>query len=117
MCLLPTKANGQRRNDKDKTHKRSRPERTWSSFSKFPLISFENAEFFSSLLGAVYDSTRFWPDSDPMLDQILVGNESFQIIGVVADVHDDLLNRKPRYVQKLQSRRLPVVITKEPTQK
>ena len=52
-----------------------------------------------------------------MLDQILVGNESFQIIGVVADVHDDLLNRKPRYVQKLQSRRLPVVITKEPTQK
>jgi len=39
---------------------------------------------------------RFWPDSDPLHDQIIMGDESRQIIGVVGDVHDDFLNREPR---------------------
>src|SRR6202043_3939525 len=39
---------------------------------------------------------RFWPDSDPLHDHIMMGGESFQIIGVVGDVHDDFLNREPR---------------------
>jgi putative ABC transport system permease protein len=39
---------------------------------------------------------RFWPDGDPLRDQIIMGGESRQIIGVVGDVHDDFLNREPR---------------------
>jgi putative ABC transport system permease protein len=41
---------------------------------------------------------RFWPSSDPLHDQIIIGGESQsrQIIGVVGDVHDDFLNREPR---------------------
>jgi len=40
---------------------------------------------------------RFWPNGDPLRDQIIMGNESRrQIIGVVGDVHDDFLNRDPR---------------------
>ncbi len=39
---------------------------------------------------------RFWPDSDPLHDQIIMGDESRQIIGVVGDVHDDFLHREPR---------------------
>jgi predicted permease len=40
---------------------------------------------------------RFWPGSDPLNDQILMGDKSpHQIIGVVGDVHDDFLNRNPR---------------------
>jgi putative ABC transport system permease protein len=39
---------------------------------------------------------RFWPDSDPLHDRIIMGDESHQIIGVVGDVHDDVLNREPR---------------------
>jgi predicted permease len=40
---------------------------------------------------------RFWPDSDPLKDRIVVGKESpRQIIGIVGDVRDDALNRNPR---------------------
>jgi putative ABC transport system permease protein len=40
---------------------------------------------------------RFWPNSDPLNDQIIIGHESpRQIIGVVGDVRDDALNRNPR---------------------
>jgi predicted permease len=41
---------------------------------------------------------RFWPESDPLHDQIMIGGESQarQIVGVVGDVRDDLLNREPR---------------------
>jgi putative ABC transport system permease protein len=38
---------------------------------------------------------RFWPDSDPLHDHIMMGGESRQIIGVVGNVHD-FLNREPR---------------------
>ena len=41
-------------------------------------------------------ATRFWPDSDPLHDQIIMGGESRQIIGVVGDVRDDFLDREPR---------------------
>jgi hypothetical protein len=40
-CLLAEKVNGQRRNEKDKAHKLPSPDRTWKSFSKFPLIFFK----------------------------------------------------------------------------
>jgi predicted permease len=40
---------------------------------------------------------QFWPHSDPLKDQIVVGHETpQQIIGVVGDVRDDALNRNPR---------------------
>ncbi|MGH7489242.1 MAG: ABC transporter permease, partial [bacterium] len=40
---------------------------------------------------------QFWPNSDPLHDQIIIGHESpRQIIGVVGDVRDDALNRDPR---------------------
>ncbi len=40
---------------------------------------------------------QFWPQSDPLNDQIVIGHESpRQIIGVVGDVRDDALNRNPR---------------------
>ena len=40
---------------------------------------------------------QFWPNSDPLSDQIIIGDESpRQIIGVVGDVRDDALNRDPR---------------------
>ncbi len=41
---------------------------------------------------------RFWPNSDPLRDQIIISGDETrrQIIGVVGDVHDDLLNRDPR---------------------
>ena len=40
---------------------------------------------------------EFWPNGDPMNDQMIIGNESpRQIIGVVGDVRDDALNRSPR---------------------
>ena len=54
---------------------------------------------------------RFWPDSDPLNDQIIMGDESpRQIIGVVGDVHDDFLNREPRpnlYVLLATGARMP----------
>jgi len=40
---------------------------------------------------------RFWPNGDPLNDQIIIGNQPpSQIVGVVGDVHDDFLNREPR---------------------
>ena len=40
---------------------------------------------------------QFWPQSDPLEDQIVVGHEApRQVIGVVGDVRDDALNRNPR---------------------
>jgi len=40
---------------------------------------------------------QFWPKSDPLNGQIIIGNEfPVQIIGVVGDVHDRGLNRDPR---------------------
>jgi putative ABC transport system permease protein len=39
---------------------------------------------------------RFWPDSDPLHDQIIMGDKFRQIVGVVGAVHDDFLNREPR---------------------
>jgi putative ABC transport system permease protein len=40
---------------------------------------------------------RFWPNSDPLDDQIVLGNGSpRRIIGVVGDVRDQGLNRDPR---------------------
>ncbi len=41
---------------------------------------------------------RFWPNSDPLGDQIILSGDEIrrQIIGVVGDVHDDFLNRDPR---------------------
>ena len=40
---------------------------------------------------------QFWPHSDPLRDQIVIGHETpLQIIGVVGDVRDDALNRNPR---------------------
>jgi putative ABC transport system permease protein len=41
---------------------------------------------------------RFWPDGDPLHDQITIGGESQsrRIVGIAGDVHDDLLSREPR---------------------
>ena len=40
---------------------------------------------------------RFWPESDPLHDQIIVDKESpRQIIGVVGDVRDDTISRNLR---------------------
>jgi putative ABC transport system permease protein len=40
---------------------------------------------------------RFWPNSDPLNDQIIMRNESpRRIIGVVGDVREEALNRDPR---------------------
>jgi putative ABC transport system permease protein len=40
---------------------------------------------------------QFWPDSDPLKDQIILGKEPpRQIVGIVGDVHDWGLNRVPR---------------------
>jgi putative ABC transport system permease protein len=40
---------------------------------------------------------RFWPNGDPLKDQIIMGNDSpRQIIGVVGDVREEFLNRDPR---------------------
>ncbi|SPE35258.1 conserved membrane hypothetical protein [Candidatus Sulfopaludibacter sp. SbA3] len=39
---------------------------------------------------------QFWPNSDPLNDQIIVGEQARQIIGVAGDVRDDALNRNPR---------------------
>src|SRR6185295_508902 len=39
---------------------------------------------------------RFWPDGDPLRDQIIRGDQARQIVGIVGDVHDDLLSREPR---------------------
>jgi putative ABC transport system permease protein len=40
---------------------------------------------------------RFWPNRDPLKDQIIMGNQSpRQIIGVVGDVREESLNREPR---------------------
>lgn len=40
---------------------------------------------------------RLWPASEPMKDRIIIGSDApRQIIGVVADVRDDALNREPR---------------------
>jgi predicted permease len=40
---------------------------------------------------------QFWPHSDPLRDQIVIGHEApLQIIGVAGDVRDDALNRNPR---------------------
>ena len=39
---------------------------------------------------------RFWPDGDPLRDQIVMGDQARQIVGIVGDVHDDLLSREPR---------------------
>jgi putative ABC transport system permease protein len=52
---------------------------------------------------------QFWPNSDPLSDQIIVGKESpRQIIGVVGDVRDDALNRNPRPNLYLLSAQLTV---------
>ena len=50
MCLLAEKGNGHRRNDDDKAYNLRSRDRTSNSFSKCPLVFFENAAFFSSLL-------------------------------------------------------------------
>jgi predicted lysophospholipase L1 biosynthesis ABC-type transport system permease subunit len=40
---------------------------------------------------------QFWPNSDPLRDQIVIGHDApRQIIGVVGDMRDDALNRNPR---------------------
>ncbi len=40
---------------------------------------------------------RFWPNGDPLKDQIITGNDPpHQIIGVVGDVREEFLNRDPR---------------------
>ena len=52
---------------------------------------------------------QFWPNSDPLNDQITIGNEPpLQIVGVVGDVRDRGLNRDPRpnlYVPSADARR------------
>jgi hypothetical protein len=50
VCLLAEKANGHRRKDNEKAYNLRSRDRTPNSFSKLPLIFFENAAFFSSLL-------------------------------------------------------------------
>ena len=40
---------------------------------------------------------RFWADSDPLNDKIIIGDEAREVIGVVGDVHDAFLNREPRF--------------------
>ncbi|MBV9769016.1 MAG: ABC transporter permease [Bryobacterales bacterium] len=40
---------------------------------------------------------QFWPDSDPLKGQIILGNDPpRQVIGIVRDVRDAFLNRDPR---------------------
>ena len=39
---------------------------------------------------------QFWPDGNPLDGQIILGKGPQQIIGVVADVRDNALNRDPR---------------------
>jgi putative ABC transport system permease protein len=40
---------------------------------------------------------QFWPSSDPLKGQIIIGHGSrYQIVGVAGDVRDDALNRNPR---------------------
>jgi hypothetical protein len=40
---------------------------------------------------------RFWPDSDPLKDEIMIGDQApLQVIGVVGEVREDALNRAPR---------------------
>jgi predicted permease len=39
---------------------------------------------------------QFWPDGHPLNGQIILGNETRSIVGVVGDVRDSALNRNPR---------------------
>jgi hypothetical protein len=40
---------------------------------------------------------RFWPDSDPLKDEIMIGDQApRQVIGVVGEVREEALNRAPR---------------------
>ena len=38
----------------------------------------------------------FWPNGDPLKGQIIVDDEPRQVVGIVADVRDDALDRDPR---------------------
>ena len=51
---------------------------------------------------------QFWPHSDPLRDQIVIGREApLQIIGVAGDVRDDALNRIPRPILYELSSQMP----------
>ena len=40
---------------------------------------------------------RFWPDSDPLKDEIMIGDQApRQVVGVVGEVREEALNRAPR---------------------
>lgn len=59
---------------------------------------------------------RFWPNSNPLNDQIIVGNSPRPIIGIVGDVRDNALNRDPRPIIYQLSEQMPnrELMTTEP---